>query len=171
MRLARAVLTVPVAAGAAVAIAVGGASAEPTARAAAACTVNDAGLNYDGQQGAAGTLIEQFRYDKVGGGKCSLKGYPKVTLLRKSGAALPITVRRSHNRPVKTVGLRSGRDVAFELTHPSADPATGKPCKIKAWGFRVHTPGFSKDLTLMLPNSPVLFCEKGAKRTAFGRSR
>jgi hypothetical protein len=163
-------LLVPAAAAVAAAIAVSAASADSTVTAARACTLNDAGLSYNGEQGAAGTQIESFSYNKVGSGSCTLKGFPKVTLLRKGGGALPIKVRRSHNRPVKAVTLKKRKDVAFDLGHPSTDRSTGKQCKIKVWGFRVHTPGFSKDLTLMLPNTPVLFCEKGAKRTAFYRA-
>jgi hypothetical protein len=171
MTKSKTLLLLPVAGAAAAAIAAGGATADSGVSAAGACTVNDAGLSYGSGGGGAGTLVEEFTYDKTGSGSCTLKGYPKVTLLKKSGAALPIKVKRSHARPVKSVTLRKGKDVVFELSHPSADPKTTKPCKIKVWGFRVHTPGFSKDLTLMLPNTPVRFCETGAKRTAFGRAR
>jgi hypothetical protein len=164
-------LFLPVAAGVTAAIAAGGASADSQVSAARACDVNDVGLSYTGQQGAAGTLIESFSYDKVGSGSCTFKGFPQVTLLRKNGSALPIKVKRSHQRPVKTVRLRNGKDVGFELSHPSADRATTKPCKIKVWGFRIHVRGFAKDLTLTLPNTAVRFCETGAKRTAFHRAR
>lgn len=169
MRGRRAVLALPAAAAAAVALSAGGASAEPGVTAAAACTVNDAGLEYNGQDGAAGTLVETFRYTKAGGGRCSLKGFPKVTLLRKSGRALPIRVRRSGARPVRRVSLRPGRPVHFEVRHPSADPDTSQPCRTRVWGFRIKTPGFSKDLTLSL-SSPVRFCDQGARKTAFGRA-
>jgi hypothetical protein len=158
-----------VAAAAAAALAASGASAESGVSAARACTLNDAGLEYNGQDGAAGTLVEQFRYVKVGGGRCSLKGFPKVTLLRKSGRALPFRVRRSGARPVRKVSLRQGKPVAFEVRHPSADPDTSRPCSTRVHGFRVRTPGFAKDLTLEL-SSPVRFCEDGAKKTAFGRA-
>jgi hypothetical protein len=164
----RAVLALPAAAAAAAAIAAGGASAEPGVTAAAACTVNDATLEYNGQDGAAGTLVEGFRYVKRGGGRCSLTGFPKVTLLRKSGRALPIRVRRSGKRPVRRVSLRSGKPVYFEVRHPSSDPDTSAQCSTRVWGFRVKTPGFSKDLDLEL-SSPLRFCDKGARKTAFGR--
>jgi hypothetical protein len=155
---------------AALALAAGGASADSGVNAARACTLNDAGLEYNGQDGAAGTLVEQFRYVKVGAGSCSLKGFPKVTLLRKSGRALPIRVRRSGARPVRKVSLQRGKAVHFEVRHPSADPGTSQPCRTRVHGFRVRTPGFAKDLTLEL-SSPVRFCEKGARKTAFGRAR
>ncbi|MEA2450575.1 MAG: hypothetical protein QOG63_2507 [Thermoleophilaceae bacterium] len=169
MRATRAVLILPVAA--AVAIGAGAASAERGVHAAGACGVNDASLSYDGSEGAAGTQFEKFRYiAKTGSVHCTMRGFPRVTLLSKSGSALPIKVRRSHNRPVKTVGLRKGKPVAFELAHPSADPASTKPCKIKVYAFRVHTKGFKKDLTLSL-SPPLRFCDKGARRTAVGRPR
>jgi hypothetical protein len=152
-------------------VAVGSASAEPAVHAATACTVNEAGLEYHGQNGAAGTLIEEFEFvAKNRRVHCSLSGFPKVTLLKKSGRELPIKVRRSHNRKSRTLGLRKGKPIAFEVAHPSADPDTTQPCKIKVYGFRIHVRGLGKDLDLQLP-SPVNFCDKGARRTAFGRPR
>jgi hypothetical protein len=168
VRARRGVLALSAAAAAAVAIAAGGASADSGVTAAAACTVNDATLEYNGQDGAAGTLVETFRYVKRGGGRCSLEGFPKVTLLRKSGRALPIRVRRSGARPVRRVGLRRGKPVHFEVRHPSADPDTSRPCSTRVWGFRIKTPGFSKDLELEL-SSAVRFCDEGARKTAFSR--
>ena len=169
MRVTRAVLALPVAA--AVAVGAGGAFADSGVSAAARCGLNDATLGYSGSEGAAGTQIEKFQYfAKNGGVHCSMKGYAKITLLEKSGTSLPIKVKRSHNRPVRRLTLKKGKPVAFELAHPSFDPVTTKPCKIKVWGMRVETPGFSKVLVLKL-SSPLRFCDTGAKRTAFGRKR
>jgi Protein of unknown function (DUF4232) len=172
MRARRAVLTLPLAAAAAGAIAIGGASASAGSHltAAAACTLNDVALTYKGTEGAAGTQIENFRYTKRGAGTCSMGGFPKVELLKKSGAALAIKVRRSHNRKVRTLGLRKGKPLAFELAHPSFDPDTSNPCSTKVQGFRVRAPGIPQKLTLKL-SSPLKFCLKGAKRTALGRPR
>jgi len=164
----RAILMVTAVAAALVAAA--GASADTQVRAAAACTTNDVSLGFDGQENTAGTRVEQFSYEKVGSGRCSMKGFAKVELLRKSGAAYSIKVRRSHQRPVKTVGLRKGKAIAFELTHPNAEPGSGKTCKNRVHGFRVKAPGIENPLTLKL-SSPIHFCEKGAKRTALHRKR
>jgi hypothetical protein len=163
-------MALPVAAAVA-AVAAGGASAEPRVSAAAACTINDLRLDFLGEQGAAGTLINTFRYAKRGGGSCTLKGYPKVTLLGQSQRPLSIKVRRSKARPVKAVALKKGKGVFFEVTRPGADPKSGFACKTKkVYHYRIQAPGMPQKLTISLQN-PELYCAKGVRKTAFGRRR
>src|SRR3954454_312279 len=96
-----AILPLPIAAS--VAIAASRSAAGVRAAAAPRCDVNDEHLTYFPAGGAAGTLFEKFVVRHRGKGhRCTLRGYPEITLIGKHGRVLPIKVRHDHSRKVRT---------------------------------------------------------------------
>jgi hypothetical protein len=157
---------VPVAvAVAAVAVTAGVAPAAST-HAAAACNVNNEKLTYFPAQGAAGTLFEHFRVKHRGAGSCTLRGYPKVTLLGSGNKVLPIKVKHDHSRKVRTRTIKSGNPTDFLLRHPTADPKTSKPCNITVRHISVLLPGAAKPLVIS-GFGGAKFCKTGARVTTF----
>src|SRR4051794_22569538 len=130
-----------------------------------ACSVNDERLTYFPADGAAGRLFEKFRIKHKGkGSKCTVKGYPKVSLLNKRGHVMDIKVHKEGGHKVRRRVLGKGHPLWFVLSHPTMDRDTGRPCRRKVYGFKVLLKGQVKAF-IIDGFAPVRFCDSGARVT------
>jgi Protein of unknown function (DUF4232) len=154
-----------------VALSVGSAGADTQVRAAAACEVNNQRLTFfPAAEGAAGSLIDKFRYKiRRGSGqpaRCSLRGYPKVQLLGRRGRVLPVRVRRAPGR-VRTVSLRRGKPVRFSLLRRNPETANCETRRV--YRISVMVPGQAKAM-IIKGFDPIRFCRAGTRVTPLSRN-
>jgi hypothetical protein len=147
------------------AVAIASVSSAGTHAARRACTVNDERMTWFPADGAAGRLFEKFRIKHKGNGSnCTVRGFPKVTLLNKRGHEMDIRVHRDHSRKARRRVLKRHRPLWFVLSHPTMDASTGKPCRRKVYAFKVLLKGQVKSF-IIDDFAPVRFCDKGARVT------
>lgn len=125
-----------------------GSSAEKTATASASsavprCRTRDLSVLRGPSNGATGHIVLGFRVQSLGGPRCSLHGYPGVTLLPRSGRLLHVTVKPSAsdffgNVPMRLVILPRRGLASFRLS--LEDAIHGGDCPF-ARALRVTLPG------------------------------
>jgi hypothetical protein len=135
------------------------------------CRSSQLRLVYHRVDGALGTLYELLRFEARPGVRCTMGGYPGVSLLGRNHRRLPIHVGREmgSRNPLRTQTFEPGRSARFSVLHPSASPATTKACRTRVYFFRVIPPNETHALTVRLPRRPARFCRTRARVTPVGR--
>ncbi len=96
---------------------------------------------------------------------CQVTGLPSVTLLGRTGRALPTHVRAAFPNGLTAVLVRlapghSARATArFSPDVPGTGEQMSGPCEPKAYKVTVHAPGGGKAVVPVVPATPV--CEHG----------
>jgi hypothetical protein len=105
--------------------------------------------------GNPGQAVAAIGIDDTSSLPCSLKGYPVVTFLSKSGAVMRVTVGRTPSSvfygAVTTVVLPPGKAASAGFLVTSNDfPAEGTACPTAA-SIRVRLPNMAQPFTVTVP--------------------
>jgi hypothetical protein len=119
-------------------------------------------LRYIGRTGATGHWFESLVLRPKAGVRCTLRGYPGVSLLDRRGAPLPVRVHRDRlNSTVRTLTFDHRHPARFYVSHPTINQRTMKVCRLKAYAIRVIPPNETQPLTVAT-GAARPFCRSGA---------
>jgi hypothetical protein len=133
---------------------------------AAPCRTAQLDLVYKGFDGAAGTGYELFRLVPNAGVRCSMSGYPGVTLLGPKRRKLDIAVGRYHDElhSPATLVFTHARPARFDIRHPDMT-RSGHVCSHRVTAVRVIPPGETHALTAPVKTH---VCTHGARVSPVG---
>jgi hypothetical protein len=139
-----------------------------TAGAATFCTGADLTGTFTVVPGSAGAgnIVYALKLLNHSTRTCTVAGLPDVTLLGRSGTALPTHVRPALPNKLTSVLVRiaPGRTTRatarFSPDVPGpGEPVSGPQCEPRAYRLAVHAPGGGKAVVPITPPTPV--CEHG----------
>ena len=107
----------------------------PTAAAADVCRADQLAIRFVREGVNTGNAVVEFAFVNKSAHQCRMNGYPKVQMLRASGAGLPTTVRDSGlfaGVPRDTVVLRQDSLAYFALHFPDGTGYSGLVCPASA---------------------------------------
>jgi hypothetical protein len=113
-------------------------------------------------QGAAGTEFVPLRFELRRPGRCTLKGYPGVTLLDGSHGLDTHVGRRDDGRAPGVVQVDVGHPAYFNLTYRNLGPPDGELCHATVTGLKLIPPGDRQALTVRLRPSLSSLCLQSA---------
>lgn len=136
-----------------------------------ACRSSDLRLVLARSEGAAGTLFDAFRLSPHPGVRCAMRGFPRVSVLGLHGRTLPIRFGRESGggNGVVTRTYTHASPARFDVRHPSFAPRSARPCRIRAFFYRVVPPNETEALIVSTGAQPHLFCRANARVTPVGR--
>jgi Protein of unknown function (DUF4232) len=112
-------------------------------------TCTDLALSYVGSDGAAGTRYAIYRLRNTGQLTCDLTGYPGVSYLDAAGREVQRDAVRETVAPApRTVTLRPGAAVYFEVSNSTVAPNIDCPGNRAAVTLRVYPPDNTRALFL-----------------------
>jgi uncharacterized protein DUF4232 len=92
--------------------------------------------------GAAGSVYYKLRITNLGGGSCTLSGFPKVTAINSKGAAVGKPASNEPGSKSSVVTIKPGGSASFQLRVVEAGNFSAAACHAtKAFGLRVTPPG------------------------------
>jgi hypothetical protein len=92
--------------------------------------------------GAAGSIFYKLRITNLGGGACTLKGFPKVSAVNLKGSAIGKPASKETGQKAGTVKLAAGGSASFQLRVVEAGNFSPADCHATmAAGLRVTPPG------------------------------
>lgn len=113
--------------------------------------------------GAAGSVFYKLRITNLGGGSCTLSGFPKVTAINSKGVAIGKPAANEPGSKAAVVTLEPGGSASFQLRIVEAGNFSPGDCHAtKAFGLRVTPPGAGAKVvpfpfeTCAKPTQPVL---------------
>jgi len=111
-----------------------------------------------GQQGAAGTQYGLLRLQLRRPGRCTLRGYPGITLLR-GHRRLHLHVARDHAGPApRTTHLRWHHSAYFNIIYRSHDAAAQRTCHSRVTGLNVIPPNDRRSLHARFRPKAISIC-------------
>jgi hypothetical protein len=93
-----------------------------------------------GGNGAAGTQFAQFRFELRTSGRCTLGGFPGVTLLDGDARLAVHVARFASGTPPRTVTLDAKHPAYFSLVYHAFDNVHQRACHVRVSGLRVIPP-------------------------------
>jgi hypothetical protein len=113
-------------------------------------TCTELALSYVGSEGTAGTSYATYRLRNTGQLTCDLTGYPGVSYLDGAGREVQRdAVRETVSPGARTVTLRPGAEVRFEVGNSTVVPNAACPDNRAAVTLRVYPP--DNTMALLLP--------------------
>lgn len=109
-----------------------------------------------GGQGAAGTQFASLRFELRGPGRCTLSGYPGVTLL-DAGRQLRADVGRFSTGRLRTVVVDARHPAHFDLVYRVTGLAE-RPCRTRVSDLRIIPPDDRRALPVRLRPGPLTLC-------------
>ncbi|WP_225849839.1 DUF4232 domain-containing protein [Streptomyces sp. HPF1205] len=103
------------------------------------CQVSDLHLSIGRVTAGAGSVFVPIQFQNVNPHNCVMRGYPVVVLLDQGKRPITFPARRSFNRPVTTVTVRTGHK-AF-ATIRTNNQGFGPRCRPPSSFIRVFPPG------------------------------
>lgn len=103
------------------------------------CQVSDLHLSVGRVTAAAGSVFVPIQFQNVNPHNCVMQGYPGVVLLNQAKRPITFLARRSHNRPVTSVTVRTGHK-AF-ATIRTNNQGVAPRCRPPSSFIRVFPPG------------------------------
>lgn len=141
------------------------ASAATSTPTAAKCSRAHLRMNFVRRQGATSHVFIDYAFLNAGGSACTLRGYPAVVLVNKSGNGMHrkrAIVSDNPVSPVRTVVIKPGKRAFFTFSW-----AVGGACPGHSFTFyalRVTPPGDHRNFQRQLSKSPA--CNRSARVSA-----
>jgi uncharacterized cupredoxin-like copper-binding protein len=128
--------------------------------AAARCSTGHLRVSLAASEGAAGSVYDTVRLENTGGTRCSLSGYPGVSLVgHGNGTQIGASARRDKSATPRTVTVAPGASTTFVVRLVQAGNYPRSTCSpTPADGFRIYPPGDTA--ALYLPLSGATGCAK-----------
>jgi len=109
-----------------------------------------------GGQGAAGTQFASLRFELRGAGRCTLRGFPGVTLL-DAGRRLSTDVRRFSAGRMRPVVIDARHPAHFDLSYRVTGQSE-RPCRTRVTDLRIIPPDDRIALAVRLRPKPLTLC-------------
>jgi hypothetical protein len=109
-------------------------------------------IRYGGSSVGQGNVFVGFDVAVPPGGRCVLRGVPRVRLVDRHGRPLVTREVRdvSRGRRTRAVDVRSGHPSSFQVTYRLVDVETNTPCRVAA-GIVVRFHGVRRPTTFLMP--------------------